>query len=65
MLIGVNKFDRNKSKYTCDRCKIELLAEERFVICVGHKFKAPKKKWDLCKKCYRAFAKAIEKGVKK
>ena len=26
--------------------------------------KPPKKKFDLCEKCYRAFIKAMEKGVK-
>jgi hypothetical protein len=59
MLISLNKFDRCESKYECDMCKKKISAIERVVLSKAEHFENAKKKWDLCKKCY----KKVEKGV--
>lgn len=47
------------TKYRCDRCDKEIGCNERVGIFVQTN-KNPKKKWDLCMKCYRALVRGIE-----
>lgn len=53
-----------KSTYSCDRCKVPLTNETRNSLYKGGHYEAPKKKWDLCDRCYRALERAIAKGKK-
>lgn len=58
------------NNYICDRCKRETSKEERKAIYVleqqvGTRFNSPRKKWDLCKKCYAALVRGINKGAQK
>ena len=45
-----------KSKYLCDSCLVELTTENRFVIS-----RNTKKKYDLCKDCWRKIRIIVEK----
>lgn len=49
MLVIKNKFDKSKSKYQCDRCKVDLDPMQRNAIYVMEGYNAQKKKWDLCR----------------
>ena len=71
MLVTADYTGGKKSVYKCDRCEKELLTgtDDRYRITV---YKNPTsykhnqtKTWDLCRRCYAAFHKAIEKGVQK
>ena len=62
MLVYRDYKDKEKSKYLCDRCKIELTSSERFIISVEIvKTRVKKKKYDFCQKCYRELERGIEK----
>lgn len=51
--------------FECDRCHAELTGDTKIAIFAREsRLENPKKKFDLCEKCYRAFIKAMEKGVK-
>lgn len=54
-----NAHEPNMTKYRCDRCDKEIGCNERAGIFVQTN-KNPKKKWDLCMKCYRALVRGIE-----
>ena len=56
MLIKRNRQDRNKSQYICDSCQKELTVENRIVIDRNNK-----KKYDLCKDCWRKVRIIVEK----
>ncbi len=61
MLVSQNKFDKSESKYECDRCKKELSITTRISIYSKLSYENPKKRWDLCNKCYAALVRGIEK----
>jgi transposase-like protein len=61
MLISSNKFDKSESKYECDRCKKELSINTRISIYTKVEYDYPRKKWDLCEKCYSALVRGINK----
>lgn len=60
MLIKQNKSDKSNSKYRCDMCKIQISPLKRVVINKAQGYENPKKKWDLCEKCYRKVERAID-----
>lgn len=61
MLVSQNKFDKSESKYECDRCRKELSINTRISIYSKIAYQNPKKRWDLCSKCYAALVRGIEK----
>ena len=61
MLVNKNIWDRKQSVYSCDRCKAPLNYETKIAIYVALPSRQPRKKWDLCGKCYKALVKGIEK----
>jgi transposase-like protein len=62
MLISSNKFDKSESKYECDRCKKELSINTRISIYTKVAYDNPRKRWDLCQKCYTALVRGINKN---
>lgn len=62
MLISENKFDKRESKYECDRCKKELSIDTRISIYSKVAYENPKKRWDLCSRCYKSLERGIEKN---
>lgn len=52
MLISQCYQDKNKSKYTCDKCKINIRIKNMYKIYVQAPEEKITKKWDLCTKCY-------------
>lgn len=65
MLIEKNLKDKNKSKYCCDRCREELTIENKIGLYIQLPYKKIKKRWDLCKRCFRLLIIGIEKKNKK
>lgn len=63
MLISRNNWDKSKSVYKCDRCKTKLNIDNKIGIYIGLPSRQPKKKWDLCKKCYGALVRGINKNM--
>lgn len=63
MLVKQDYTDKSKSKYICDRCKTSITYENKVAIYIktGGGNKAPKKKWDFCKRCYISLVKGVEK----
>lgn len=65
MLIEADRTGKTKSIFKCDRCNKILIADqdERFRISVTEipMNQRKTKKWDLCKKCYAALYRGIEK----
>ena len=62
MLVNIDYKDKEKSKYLCDRCKQELISNNRFIIYVENtKTKVKKKKYDFCSKCFMALERGVEK----
>lgn len=62
MLISQNKFNKKQSVYKCDRCNEQLSIETKVAVYIGLPSRTPKKKWDLCKKCYGALVRGINKN---
>ena len=62
MLVGIDYKCRMMTKYKCDRCNARLTVETRKAIYVLENKGSPKKKWDLCLKCYASLKRGIEKG---
>lgn len=51
--------------YKCDRCEAKLETSTEIVYSIYvRSTKNPKKKWDLCKKCYSSLKRGIEKNNK-
>lgn len=65
MLIKKDLTSKGQSRFTCDRCKIDLTTNTRRGIYVQHDKRSPIKKWDLCLSCYGKLKRGIEKGVSK
>ena len=65
MLITLNKSDKSNSKYKCDMCKVLISPINRVVVNIAKGYENPKKKWDLCTKCFKKVEKAIEKYYEK
>ncbi len=65
MLLKKSYTDKEKSIYKCDRCKTNLKYNEKISIHIGLPSKSAKTKWHLCKRCYAALCRGIEKGVKR
>lgn len=63
MLIKINRFDKNKSVYECDRCKKVCKQNEKISIGIDLFCTGWKKKWDLCTHCYKSLCRGIQKGV--
>ena len=61
MLVSKNIWDKKQSVFSCDRCKAQLSNETKIAIYIGLPSRQPKKKYDLCKRCYRAFVRGVEK----
>lgn len=61
MLVDKNIWDKKQSVYSCDRCRTQLSIETKIAIYIGLPSRQPKKKWDLCFKCYRSLIRGIEK----
>lgn len=61
MLVHKNLRYKGDSVYSCDRCKAQLNVYTKIAIYVGLPSRQPKKKYDLCKRCYRAFVRGVEK----
>lgn len=68
MIVSTNHTNKNESKYECDRCKTKITIENKYAIYVKRKTENPKKKCDLCERCYKAFLRGVFKpkrgGVK-
>jgi len=64
MIISKDYTDKRKSKYKCDRCKTEITIENKYAIYVKRKSGNPKKKCDLCERCYKAFLRGVYKENK-
>ncbi len=62
MLKTINRFDKRESKYECDRCKANIDMHNRYSVYIGEGSANAKKKWDLCKRCYKALVRGIEKS---
>lgn len=62
MLIEKVNLDRTKTTYECDRCGDVMYAQKNYRLYI-QKFKdrSPKKRWDLCPRCYAMLVKGIEK----
>ena len=65
MLVSQNNWDKSKSIYKCDRCEEPLTWKDKIAVYIGLPSRAPKKKWDLCERCYNSLVRGIEKGVQK
>lgn len=62
MLIEINRKDKEKSEYECDRCKKRYYSKWIKTIYVAEwKKRVPFKKWDMCLKCYRNLERGMEK----
>ena len=61
MLIEPDYKNKRNSKFFCDSCKTQLSIETKIAIYVGLPARQPKKKYDLCKKCYKSFVRGVEK----
>lgn len=61
MLVNKNIWDKKQSIYSCDRCKEQLKLETKIAIYVGSSGRQPRKKYDLCKRCYLSFVRGVEK----
>lgn len=61
MLVSVNRLDNKQSVYKCDRCRTQLSVETKIAIYIGLPSRQPKKKYDLCKRCYMSFVRGVEK----
>ena len=62
MLVKINKQDKSKSKYKCDKCKKHLTTDTRYIIYIKEPEKDKvKKSWDLCEKDYEMIRKFIIK----
>lgn len=65
MLINKDRIDKERSVYKCDRCKVQLTNREKIALYIAQPSRCPRKKWDLCEKCYSALVRGIDKkGVK-
>lgn len=60
MIIKKDTF-KQQSEAECDMCKVRIAGVDRVSIKVGLGNNNPKKKWDLCQKCYKKVERAIEK----
>lgn len=58
MLKKINYQDNLKSKYICDSCLKTILQEEKIRI-----DRNTKKKYDLCKECWKKISWIIEKHI--
>ena len=54
MLVTKNARKTKDVIYACDRCGTEVDTLQNKRICVGTYLETPKKKWDLCPRCYKA-----------
>ena len=59
MIIKKDTF-KQQSEVECDMCKTKINSPERITIKVSLGNSNPKKKWDLCQKCYNKIKKAVE-----
>ena len=50
-----------KKVYVCNRCETQIKRENRMSLYTCFPKRTPRKKWDLCDKCYRALVRGIEK----
>lgn len=61
MLISTNRFDKSNSKYECDMCKKKMSSIDRIGVSIAQNYENTKKRWDLCKKCYKKLERAVER----
>ena len=62
MLIEKSTRGEGQSKFTCDRCEVNLTTETRRGVYIQQNNRMPKKHWDLCGKCFASLKRGIEKG---
>lgn len=65
MLLNENKFDKTDSKYQCDMCKTQISSLKRITINMAEGYANPRKKWDLCKKCYMIIEKNVNNWLRR
>lgn len=65
MLVKKNYSDQRESVYKCDRCKANLKYNAKASVYIGLPRRSAKIKWHLCKRCYMALCRGIEKGMKR
>lgn len=63
MLINKDCRDKNNCTYKCDRCNTIMTVTQRKIISVGDYLTTPRKRWDLCPRCFKALVRGIE-GIK-
>lgn len=61
MLVSKNMYDKKQSVYSCDRCRTQLSVDTKIAIYIGLPSRQPKKKYDLCRRCYKSFVRGVEK----
>lgn len=62
MLVGLDYSNKSRSVYSCDYCNKTMSIEERKGIYTTNGYGQPRKKWDLCSRCYRSLERTIGKG---
>lgn len=64
MLVKINKQDKTKSKYKCDKCRKQLSTDTRYTIYIKEPNSDKVKKiWDLCESDYEKIKKFIMKKI--
>lgn len=62
MIIKKDVNNKDNTIYRCDKCKRETTRKDNYGIFIKEaENKQPKKKWDLCEKCYKSLEKGVEK----
>lgn len=63
MLISMKrKSNCDESVYKCDRCNEQMKGIDRFGVYIAENNNSVKKKWDLCRNCYKSLVIGIRKG---
>lgn len=65
MLISKDNTGKTKAVFSCDRCKVNIEVENRYIIYIQTYKNYPKKAYDLCEKCYNSLKRGISKGVQR
>lgn len=62
MLIKKDIKNKANSRYYCDRCKEVMSIDDKVAIYTALPTKLPRKRWDLCRRCFRSLYRGIEKS---
>ena len=66
MLVKVSRQDKSKSIYQCDRCKAKTTngRAEIYDLYIREPYDLhPRKRWHLCRRCFRLLEKTMEKAA--